>query len=116
MTKKDLFKYEDSGWKFKESHDISHHNGDREDQLLAKSPRLKSFFVVSGSRHSIPKWNDAKEEKLLKLESRHWAEEKWMEIRKIVEFQVNLGLREGKQKIEIDINADYSNLVKKYYE
>ena len=39
-----------------------------------------------------------------------------MEIRKIVEFQVNLGLREGKQKIEIDINADYSNLVKKYYE
>ena len=116
MTKVDLKKYEALGWQFKKKSVIEFHNGDREDQLCAKSPRLKNFFVVTGSRHIFPVWEEVSEDKLIKRETFEWAEQEYLKLSTIVEYQVKLGLKEGKKIIEIDIEADYSKLLKKYYE
>lgn len=103
MTNKILQKYKKLGWEFKTDRDISPHNGDIDDELLVKSPRLKEFFCVASARHAVPTWDEVKESDMLRIENAHYAQQRWEEIEWDIENLVIQAIKRGKDEIKINL-------------
>lgn len=103
MTNKQLEKYKKLGWEFKSDRWVSPHNGDIEDELHVKSPRLYGFFCVAGARHSVPDWDDVDEKEMVDMEKARFALQKWDEIDDDIQDLVMAALKEGKGKITINL-------------
>jgi hypothetical protein len=103
MTNKLIGKYKDLGWEFSEDQSVSHHNGDIDDELWVKSPRLEDRFCIESSRHSVPKWEDVKEEDMLKRENYLYACQTWGKIQSKVEALVIKALEAGQEKIVLNL-------------
>lgn len=102
MNNEQIGKYKDLGWEFKRDQWISHHNGDIDDELLVKSPRLTEFFCVASSRHSIPDWKDVDEKEMLKLEAKKYADQFWGEYKYDFGDLVKEAIKENKNSLTID--------------
>ncbi len=103
MTVKQIEKYKKLGWEFKEDQTISHHNGDIDDELHVKSPRLDEFFCVARSRCSVPKWNEVEEKEILKREKQIYAAQWYDGIGEKVESLILDAVIKGKMKITINL-------------
>lgn len=116
MTNVDLQKYKDLGWEFKNDSWTSPHNGDIDDEICAKSPRLKDFFIVKSSRHLPPSWESVSEEYLLKREALEFGEQEANDKRSLIQWQIEMGVARGERKILVDLDANYSEVFKKRHD
>ena len=79
-----------------------------DDELLAKSPRVKDFFCVVSSKGHVPTWDEVSEDKLVDAEYKAYVRESVEHIKNHYKYKldgiIEEALKQGREEVVIRIS------------